>query len=520
VENIMSDNSADLIIHNAKVITLDQKVSVAEMVAIKGNIILAVGGKDDVDRLKDPNTRMIDCEGRTVVPGFNDAHCHPIPFAITMRCVDCSPLMVRSISDLQARLRKYSEDIATSKWIRAAKYKEAQLVEKRHPTRKDLDEATPNNPTILVHESGKRCVLNSLALQLLGITKNTPDPTGRHIGRDEKTLEPNGIIYGRNEQVEKGIPPLDEEELRQGIRLVNQDYLSHGITSVQDTTWSNSLRHWKSFQGFKESGILIPRVTMLVGSDAVQEFQESALRTGSGDSQLRIGGAKIALDESTGNDHPPQEEINKHALQAHRAGFQLAFHVNDIYSLQTALAALQYIVQNDPNHCTRPRLEHCAFCPPELIPKLKAFHVIVATQPSFLYYLGETYRRDVTAEQREWLYPLRSFRSQGVTTAISSDSPLFPCNPFTGIYVAVTRKDSDGYAVTPQESISPLDALAAHTLWPAYASFEETSKGSLTPGKLADLIVLSDDITKTEPEGILNTRVVMTIIDGKVVWEG
>jgi predicted amidohydrolase YtcJ len=165
-------------------------------------------------------------------------------------------------------------------------------------------------------------------------------------------------------------------------------------------------------------------------------------------------------------------------------------------------------------------VEHCAFCPPEFIPKLKTFQAIVATQPSFLYYLGETYRRDVPAQQREWLYPLKSFQDQGVRTAISSDSPLFPCNPFTGLYAAITRKDRTGYVVTSQESIFLLDALAAYTIWPAYASFEETSKGSLTPGKLADLIVLSDDITKIEPEEILNTRVVLTIIDGKVAWEG
>ena len=516
----MSDNSADIIIHNANIITLDSNIRIAEMIAIKANIILAVGGKDDVGRFTGTNTKVIDCEGKTVIPGFNDAHCHPIPFAITMRYVDCSPLMVKSLAEIQARLRQHSECISTAKWIRAAKYNEAQLVEKRHPTRKDLDEVTPNNPAILVHDSGKLCVLNSLALKLLGITKNTPDQTDGHIGRDDKTGEPNGIIYGRNEQVEKGIPPLDEEDLRQGIRLANQDYLSHGITSVQDTTWSNSLRHWKYFREIKESEILTPRVTMFIGSGAAEDFQKSGLNTGSGDSQLRLGGAKIALDESTGNDHPSQDELNKHALQAHRAGFQLAFHVNDIYSLQTALAALQFIVQNDPKPFSRPRMEHCAFCPPELISKLKAFQVIVATQPSFLYYLGETYRRDVPAEQREWLYPLKSFSNQGIRTAISSDSPLFPCNPFTGLYAAITRKDSSGHTVTSQESISPLDALAAYTIWPAYASFEETSKGSLIPGKLADLIVLSDDITKIEPEEILNTRVVMTIIDGKVVWEG
>lgn len=516
----MSDNSADLIIHNANIITLDPKIRSAEMIAIKGKTILAVGGKDDMSRFKSSNTKVIDCEGQTVIPGFNDAHCHPIPFAITMRYVDCSPSKVKNIAEIQARLRQHSEGISTAKWIRAAKYNETQLVEKRHPTRKDLDEATPNNPTILVHDSGKICVLNSLALKLVRITKNTSDRPDGHLGRNDKTGEPDGIIYGRNEQVEKGVPPLDEEELRQGIRMANHDYLSHGITSLQDTTWSNSLRHWKYFQEIKESGILTPRVTMFIGSDAAEEFQESGLNTGSGDSQLRLGGAKTALDESTGNDHPPQEELNRHALQAHRAGFQLAFHVNDIYSLNTALTALQFIVRNDPKPCSRPRLEHCAFCPPEFIPKLKTFQAIVATQPSFLYYLGETYRRDVPAQQKEWLYPLKSFQDQGVRTAISSDSPLFPCNPFTGLYAAITRKDRTGYVVTSQESIFPLDALAAYTIWPAYASFEETSKGSLTPGKLADLIVLSDDITKIEPEEILNTRVVLTIIDGKVVWEG
>jgi predicted amidohydrolase YtcJ len=428
--------------------------------------------------------------------------------------------MVRSIADIQYRLRGHADSVPRSKWIRAAKYNEAQLAEKRHPTRRDLDEVTPNNPAMLVHDSGKLCVLNSLALQLLGITMNTPDPPGGHIGRDEQTGEPDGIIYGRNEQVERGIPPLDEEELRLGIRLADQDYLSHGITSVQDTTWSNSLRHWKYFQGIKESGALTPRVTMLVGSDAVEEFQENGLCTGSGDSQLHLGGAKIALDESTGNHRPPQEELNRHALRAHRADFQLAFHVSDIYSLQTALTALQFIVRNDPKPYARPRLEHCAACPPALVPKLKAFQVIVATQPSFLYYLGETYRRDVAAEQRGWLYPLGSFKAQGVTTVLSSDSPLFPCNPFVGMYAAVTRKDSSGHAVTPQESISLLDALAMYTVWPAYASFEEASKGSIAPGKLADLAVLSDDITKTEPEGLLNIRVMMTIIDGKMAWEG
>jgi len=516
----MSNNSADLIIYNANIITLNPDIPVAEMIAVKSNMILAVGNKSDLTEFKGPHTKVIDGNGKTVLPGFNDAHCHPIPFAITRRCVDCSPSMVKSITEIQARLSQHAEGIFPHKWIRAAKYNESQLLEKRHPTKKDLDAVTPNNPTILVHESGKLCVLNSLALKLLDITKNTSDQPDGHIGRDDKTGEPNGIIYGRNETVEKGIPPLDDEELRQGIRLINQEYLSNGITSIQDTTWSNSLRHWKYFQEIKESGILSPRVTMFIGSDAVPEFRKNALFTGSGDVRLRIGGAKIALDESTGNDHPPQDNLKRHALRAHKSGFQLAFHINDIYSLQTALMTLQFIKQNDTKFPSRVRFEHCAICPPEFIPKLKSFQVIVATQTSFLYYIGETYRRNMTAEQKEWLYPLKSFQNQGVKTAMSSDSPLFSCNPLIGIYAAIIRKDISGNFVTPHESISLMDALSAYTLNPAYASFEEKLKGSLTPGKLADLIVLSDDITKIDPEKILNIKVVMTIIDGKIAWEG
>jgi predicted amidohydrolase YtcJ len=515
----MSDASADLVLHNARVLTLDNKLPLASMVAIKGSNILTVGSEHEFDSVKGANTKVIDCEGKTVIPGFNDAHCHPISFAMTLLYVDCSPSKVNSISDIKTHISKQARSAASSEWVRAAKYNDTQLAEARHPTRRDLDEAAPDNPVILVHDSGKSCVLNSLALQLIGLTKDTPDPPGGHIGHDANTGELNGIISGRNEYVEQRIPPLGQQELQHGIRLANQDYLSHGITSIQDTTWSNGLRHWKYFQELKESGLLAPRVTMMVGSDAVEEFQQNDLRTGSGDSQLRLGGAKIALDESTGLEHPPQEELNNHVLRAHRAGFQLALHVGHVHNLQTSLASLQFLVQNDPTPYSRPRLEHCAFCPSALVPKLRAFETIVITQPSFLYYLGETYLKEVSAEQLNWLYPMRSFKSQGVVTAISSDSPLFPCNPFIGISAAVTRKEQLGNTIGPHESASALDTLKMHTSWPAYASFEEDSKGSITAGKLADLLVLSDDPTNIEPEGIIDVAVMTTIIDGKVVWE-
>lgn len=515
----MLDASADLILHNARVLTLDHKLPLASMVVIRGSNIIAVGSEHELDFIKGANTKVIDCEGNTVIPGFNDAHCHPISFAMTLLYVDCSPSKVSSISDIKTHIRKQAMSAASSEWVRAAKYNETRLAEVQHPTRWDLDEAAPDNPVMLVHDSGKSCVLNSRALEEVGITKDTPDPPGGHIGHDANTGELNGIISGRNEYVEQRIPPLGQQELRHGIKLANYDYLSHGITSIQDTTWSNGLRHWKYLQEVKESGILSPRVTMMVGSDAVEEFQQSNLRTGTGDSQLRVGGAKIALDESTGREHPPQEDLNHHALRAHRAGFQLALHVSDVHNLQMSLTSLQLIVQNDPTPYARPRLEHCAVCPPAIVPKLSAFETIVVTQPSFLYYIGDTYLKEIPSEQLNWVYPLRSLSSQNVTIATSSDSPLFPTNPFIGMYAAVTRKERLGGIVAPPEAISPLEALRMYTSWPAYASFEEDSKGSITAGKLADLLVLSDDPTNVEPEGIIDIAVMTTIIDGKVVWE-
>lgn len=514
-----SDTSADIILHNARVITIDHASPTADIVAIKGNTILAVGSKLELDLFKGASTQLLDCEQRTIVPGFNDAHCHPISFAMTLLYLNCSPPEILGIADLQAKIRQQVENTPESKWIRAAQYNESYLVEKRHPTRWDLDKAAPHNPVILVHSSGNFCVLNSLALQMVGITYDTPEPRDGHIGRDELTGEPNGVISGRNELVEKGIPPPDVEEIRQGIKLASEVFISNGITSVQDTTWSNAIRHWELFQRLKGANRFTPRVTMLVGSDAVEDFQANGLRTGNGDSQLRVGGVKIALDESMGQIHPSQEELNHHALRAHRAGFQLAMHVSDVYDLEAALSSLDYVAHMDFRVCERPRLEHCALCPPGLVQKLRAAQPVVVTQPSFLYYLGDNYTKGSNSEQLKWLYPLKSMKSQEVTIAAGSDSPLVPCNPLTGICAAVTRKGQSGQPISPDEHISPLEALEMYTVWPAFASFEEELKGTISPGKLADLVVLSDDPTQVESGAIKDLKPILTMMDGKVVWE-
>ncbi|OIN96735.1 MAG: hypothetical protein AUJ48_01095 [Deltaproteobacteria bacterium CG1_02_45_11] len=403
--------------------------------------------------------------------------------------------------------------------MRAANYDEFELAEKRPPSRWELDQAAPYNPVILVHRTGQHCVLNSLALQQTNITSQTPDPPGGTIPRDSETGEPTGLIFGPNDMLVKAIPRIDKEEFRQGLNLADQKYLSLGITSLQDTGWDNGLDHWQRLQALIEQGDLTPRYSMFTGTGALEDFRRLGLSTGSGNNRLRLGGAKIALDETTVCFHPPQEDINQLAFKAVQAGFQLAFHVSDVHMLKAALTAIKFVAREMPRPDSRPRLEHCSVCPPDLLPGLKASRAIVACQPSFLYYLGPRYLDEVSPAQLQWIFPFGSYCQSGIKMAFGSDSPFMPCNPLTGIYAAVTRKVISGPALALTEKISLLDAIKMYTLGGAYASFEEGLKGSITPGKLADLIVLSDDIFQVAFEDIKDLKVERTIIGGRTVWK-
>jgi hypothetical protein len=361
-------------------------------------------------------------------------------------------------------------------------------------------------------------VLNSLALQLAGISRETPDPPGGLIHRDLETGEPSGLLFEMKEQVEKVIPPLSQEEIERGIRLATEHYLSSGITSLHDATWRNSLHRWQLFQQLKSRGELVCRVSMMIGSDALEEFQERGLPAGD-DSQLRVGAVKIVLDETTGSLYPSREELRRQIFQAHRAGFQIALHAIEDGVIEAAVKALEEAQNHFPRAEPRHRIEHCSLCPPRLMERLKETGVVVVTQPCFLYYSGARYLETVPPSQLRWLYPVGSLLGRGIKVAAGSDSPVAPPIPLIGIYTAVTRKVDTGEVVSPREGVSPWQALEMYTINAAYASFEERIKGTLAPGKLADLVLLSDDPTRLPPEEIKEIQVLLTLIGGKVVWE-
>lgn len=515
----MSRTLADLILYNAKVITLDPRQPWAELVAIADNRILGVAAKGDIDQFAGGGTKLIDCEQKALLPGFCDAHCHPLAFAASLLSVDCGPSSVRSISQLKAKIRQQAERLAGGTWIKGTGYNEFYLAEKRHPLRWDLDEAAPYHPVKVSHRSGHACVLNTLAMQLVGITEETPEPPGGRIDRDWQTGRPTGLLFGMNAYVEKAIPPLSWDELEEGVKLANKLYISQGITSLQDASWDDAPQRWQILQQLKERRELASRVCVMVGVDAIGELNLKALSPEIDSEQLRLGAVKILLNETSGSLYPSPEELFQIILQAHHAGFQVALHAIEQSTIEAAVTVLEGVLNQIPREDHRHRIEHCSVCPPPLVQRLRKIGAVVVSQPSFLYYSGERYLDTVDEEQLKWLYPFGSLLQQGLKVAAGSDSPVVPVNPLIGIYAAATRKAETGQAVMPEQAVSPEEALAMYTMNAAYACFEEKSKGSVTPGKLADLVLLEDDPTHVPLERIKDIAVLMTIIDGKIVWE-
>ena len=507
--------SADLILNNANVITMDPAHPAAGLVAVKGNKILAVGGKEVLGEVRGAKTRVIDCQGRTVVPGFNDAHCHIFSFIRSLRSLDLSPSSVSSIADIKAAIRRRARSLPQNSWLAGSGYNEFYLAEKRHPNRRDLDEAAPNHPVVLAHRSLHACVLNSRALSLAGITRETPEPAGAIIEREFETGEPSGLLFEMLGYIrEKVVPPLSDDELAEGMAAASEHYLSTGITSLQEASVTNNFTRWQTLKRFIDSGALKSRVFMMFGTGALGQFQEAGLSFGAGDSRLRLGGVKLMLSEAT-----TLPELKQQAFSAHQAGFQLALHCVETGTVEAAIAALEYISSQLPLPGRRHRLEHCSECPPPLLERLIRLKAMVVTQPPFLFYSGERYLATIPPARRKWLYRLKSFLDGGLIVAGSSDSPVVPDNPLVGIYAAVTRRAQSGEELSPEEAVSAKQALAMYTVNAACASFEEGIKGAITPGKLADMVVLSADPLKSPPEQIKDIRVEMTIINGRVVWE-
>lgn len=509
--------NADLILTNFKSVSFTPNEVPEEIIAINEDKIVYVGPRHNLHILKGPRTRIFDCNNGVVVPGFNDAHCHPIALAVSRLHADCT--YARCIIEMRNIVANYISDHRPQHWVHAVNCDFEAFSDSRLPNRYDIDFISSEIPILVLDRTGQRCVLNTPALYACGIDKHSSDLDGSIIYRDPDSGEPTGLIEGNDERITRAIPPISVHELSRAAREASRHLLSFGITSVQDTSWTNSLVNWKRIGELKENGDFLPRLTLMPGVDFLDEFIEAQVSTGSGDNQLRIGAVKIALDESSGNKKPPQELINQAALDAHQAGFQLAFHVPDIYLLNASMQALEYVRQHSSEPVTRPRFEHCPVCPPQLIPLVARSGASIVTQPNLLHETGERYLKELADDQLPWVYPLRSFASHGINIAFSSDSPLTNCNPLQAISTAVTRTVRGGDTLLTEERLLPRQALKMYTETGSYLSMEENVKGSIAPGMLADLVVLKADYSLFDHGPHSGINAVATFLGGRLVWE-
>jgi predicted amidohydrolase YtcJ len=516
----MKLSSKNLILTNTNIITLDPLSPHASWVAIQNDEIVTTGYGKDWKNLRDKNTGIIDCSGKTVIPGLIDAHFHLVSYAKSFVTPDLSPgKNVHSISDIQSIIRSYSWNRPSGQWIFGRGYNEFYLSEKRHPNRWDLDKATPDHPVRLTHRSGHAHVLSSLALKLIGITRETGDPEGGMIERDLRTAEPTGRLYEMGDFLSDRIPSLIPAELEKGLQLANQELVSLGVTSIQDASSRNDTEQWKLLKSWKESGILHPRVNLMMGIYAFKKNSKQYHLNALNENQLRLGAIKIILDDTTGRLHPSQSELNEMVFEVHHAGQQIAIHALEEKAVKAACEAIQFALEKSPAKDHRHRIEHCSVCPPDLARKIASLGITVVTQPAFIYFHGERYLDTVPHEQLEHLYPIRTLLDQGINVAASSDCPIVSPDPLIGINAAIQRLSAAGDIVGSREKIQSTAALQMYTLNAARANFEETIKGTITAGKLADLVVLNADPTRLTADEFRNLQVDMTIIGGKVVWE-
>jgi predicted amidohydrolase YtcJ len=358
-----------------------------------------------------------------------------------------------------------------------------------------------------------------LALKSTHISKDTPDPDGSTIDRDTETGEPTGLLYGMGDYLSKVVPPLDTQELDQGIKMANCELLSFGLTSVQDASPRNNIERWNRFRRWKARRYLKPRISMMLGVEGFEDYHRSDFLAEVPEDCLCISGVKIILDETTGRLNPCQTELNELVLTIHRSNLQAVIHAIEETAIESACSAIEYALQKLPKPNHRHRVEHCAVCPPALSKRLASLGVMVVTQPPFIYYSGDRYFKTIPDMQLKHLYPLATLMENGVQVAGSSDCPVVPPNPLIGIYSAVSRMSENRKPIVANERIKPLDAVRMYTDYAARTTFEEGIKGTITPGKLADLAVLDGDPTKLPLDEIKEIQVEMTILNGEVVWD-
>ncbi|MEH7610268.1 amidohydrolase [Gottfriedia acidiceleris] len=523
---------------NGEVITVNSKNEVFEACLIEGNKIAAVGTTEEIKNYITTSTEVIDLHGRSVLPGFIDAHMHLFLYGNTLMHLDCKNPTINSIEELKDKLADIVQNTKNGQIIRVFGFNELMVKEQRYPTIEELDELTQEHPIVITRTCGHIGIVNSTALKIAKIYSSTPNPKGGTIEKDH-----NGKFTGR--LIENAFLEFNQnvtysnEELFNALMKAQEQLFAYGITSVHDAGGfdENSFRIMQIASNNKQ---LKARVYALIGSlNDCENFTKNMLAAGvltnTGNDFFKIGPAKLFTDgSSTGptiatrepytsdeNNYGylqyTEEELYSIFSPAHRNGYQITVHAQGDRAIEQYLSVIESVLNEFPRDDHRHRVEHLGVCPPDLQEKANALNVIPILNPSFPYEFGESYIRNY-GERTNYMYAASDLLKQGIITAAGSDAPITTVNPLVGIYTAVTRLTRQNTAFGQQQKVSLMDAIRMYTYNGAYASFDEDSKGSIESGKLADLVILNTSILDCHGEDLLEVKVDSTILNGETVY--
>lgn len=533
----------DLIITGANILTMDDSRPTASSVAVLDGRIIAVGS--DADELD--ARRTVDLGGHTLVPGFHDAHNHMISFGMDLDYLDLSSPPMTSVDDIYDAVAERAKSVPEGSWIMGSGYDQNHLGGV-HPNRTVLDRIAPNHRVWLRHTSGHMCVVNG---KVLDAVDPADVPSGGAIVVDDA-----GVPTGLLQEQAQGLPlslvyPYSHETLVRALERASKEYAAQGLVGVHEAGigggWvGNSTVEFAAYQAASDSGALMQRTTVMVVSDSLHPLQrnesdgpayglELGIRSGLGNDKLKIGAMKVfsdgsligrtaAMSSDFSNDpgnsgflQADAEQLRTVITGAHLAGWQVATHAIGDKAVSTVLDIYEEVLAKYPRADHRHRIEHTGVCPPADVERIARLGVIPVPQGRFIEELGDGMAEALGPERTEWCYRFKSFLDAGIAVPGSSDRPVVNGAPLLGMQSMVTRRTRAGAVFAGAERVSALEALRCYTMGSAYAAFREDSMGSITPGKLADFVVLGDDPTSIDPEGIGSIEVLATVIGGTTV---
>jgi len=528
---------------NGKIYTVNGKQPFAQFVVTEGNKILFVGSDKDAKKYISSDTKIVDLKGRLLLPGFIDSHTHFISGGFYLTGLDLNP--AKSRAEFIQLLKEYIKG-KEDRWITEGNWDHEKWDVKKLPTKEWIDPFTKNIPVFVDRYDGHMALANSHALKLAGISKDTPSPEGGLIIKDPETGEPTGILKDNAmDLVRNIIPPYTDEQYNEALTAALNEAKGFGVTSIGDmsyTTDKSFQDQLNTYQRFEKEGKLTVRVSTRMPINTYKKFIKSGIQNNFGDDFIQIGSLKAYADGSLGSstawffDHYAQDSttfglpndifqngnFEKWALDADKNKLQICVHAIGDRAVSTTLDVVEKIEKENPVWDRRFHIEHSQHLQPHDFARFARLGVIASMQPTHLLEDGNWAEKRIGKKRLKYMHAYNSFLKAGATVAFGTDFPVVTLNPLVGLYMAVTRRTSDGKnpdGLEPLEKISIEDAIKCYTINGAYAEFQENKKGSIEPGKLADLIVLNQNILTIDPVKIKDVKIDMTILGGKIIYK-